>query len=118
MSSLNKSEDLPVFVRWMDFIKWLLPTTEKFPKRVRFTFTNRIDNLALDVVENLVEARYANRKEGLLKGVNLKLERLRVLLRICHELQYLPHKSYAFAVRSLDEVGRMVGGWIKEQEGR
>ena len=47
-------EDLPVFVRWVEFVKWLLPTTEKFPRRVRFTFSNRIDNLALDVVEDLV----------------------------------------------------------------
>jgi hypothetical protein len=108
-------EDLPVFVRWMDFVKWLLPTTEKFPKKVRFSFSNRLDNLALDVVEDLVEARYSRRKIEKLKAVNLKLERLRVLLRLCHDMEYLPHRSYEFAMRSLDEVGRMVGGWIKQQ---
>lgn len=111
-----KNEDLPVFVRWTEFVGWLLPTTEKFPKKVRFTFSNRIDNLALDVVEELVEARYSRNKGEILKRINLKLERLRVLLRICHDLQYLPHRSYEFAVRSLDDVGRMVGGWIKQQE--
>ena len=114
----TRDEDLPVFVRWVEFVKWLLPTTEKFPKRVRFTFTSRIDNLALDVVENLVEARYTRNKTEGLNAINLKLERLRVLLRLCHEVQVLPHKSYEFAMRSLDEVGRMVGGWIKQQEGR
>ena len=111
-------EDLPIFVRWVDFVKWLLPTTEKFPKRVRFSFTNRIDNLALDVVEDLVAARYSRHKADPLKAVNLKLERLRVLLRLCHDLELLPHRSYEYSVRSLDEVGRMVGGWIKQQEGR
>ena len=116
MSRPRKDEDLPVFVRWVEFVKWLLPTTEKFPKRVRFTFSSRIDNLALDVVEDLVEARYARRKADRLRRINLKLERLRVLLRLCHELTYLPHGSYEFAMRSLDEVGRMVGGWIKQQE--
>lgn len=109
-------EDLSVFVRWVDFVKWLLPTTEKFPKKVRFSFSNRLDNLALDVVEDLVEARYTRRKTEKLKAVNLKLERLRVLLRLCHELAYLPHQRYEFAMRSLNEVGRMVGGWIKQQE--
>ena len=112
----RNDDDLPVFVRWVEFVKWLLPTTEKFPKRVRFTFANRIDNLALDVVEDLVEARYARRRADRLKQINLKLERVRVLLRICHDLKYLPHGSYEFAMRSLDEVGRMVGGWIKQQE--
>ena len=116
MEAQRRHEDLPVFVRWMAFIKWLLPTTEKFPKRVRFTFANRIDNLALDVVEDLVEARYARRKTNRLKQINLKLERLRILLRLCHDLTYLPHGSYEFAMRSLDDVGRMVGGWIRQQE--
>jgi hypothetical protein len=30
-------EDLPIFARWMQFLEWLLPATEKFPKRIRFT---------------------------------------------------------------------------------
>jgi hypothetical protein len=118
MSSPTRNDDLPVFVRWSDFLKWLLPATEKFPKRVRFTFSNRIDNLALDVVEDLVEARYTRRKAERLKAINLKLERLRILLRLSHELHYLPHQGYEHAVRSLAEVGRMVGGWIREQENR
>ena len=52
----RKEGDLPVFVAWLDFLAWLLPTTAKLPKHIRFTFANRIDNLALDVVEDLVEA--------------------------------------------------------------
>lgn len=118
MNPAGRPDDLPVFVKWTAFLGWLLPTTEKFPKRVRFTFANRIDNLALDVVEDLVEARYSRRKAERLKAVNLKLERLRVLLRLCHDAQILPHQRYVFAARSLDEVGRMVGGWIRQQEGR
>ena len=114
----NDHDDLPVFVRWTAFVGWLLPTTAKFPKRVRFTFSTRIDNLALDVVEELVEARYSRQKRQILQRINLKLERLRVLLRLTHEQQVLPHGSYAFAMRSLDEVGRMIGGWSKQQEDR
>ena len=51
--------ELPAFARWYEFVRWLLPTTATFPKRLRFTLTQRIDNLALDVVEGLVEARYS-----------------------------------------------------------
>ena len=58
------NEDLPIFSRWMEFLDWLLPTTEKFPKRVRFTFADRINNLALDIVEDLVDARYSRHRPG------------------------------------------------------
>jgi hypothetical protein len=64
----------------------------------------------------VVEARYTRRKVDRLRAINLKLERLRILLRITHDLQLLPHKSYEFATRSLDEIGRMIGAWLKQQE--
>lgn len=115
---MPKAEELPIFVRWLEFLAWLLPATEKFPKRVRFTFADRINNLALDIVEDLVEARYSRDKQPLLKRVNLRLEKLRVLLRLCHQLQYLPHQGYEHAARELNQVSRMLGGWIKQQEGR
>jgi len=113
---MPKNEELPIFTRWMQFLEWLLPATEKFPKRVRFTFSDRINNLALDIMEDLVEARYSRDKQRLLKRVNLRLERLRMLLRLCHRLKYLPHQRYEHAMRSLNEVGRMLGGWIKQQQ--
>lgn len=116
MNPLPRDEDLPVFVRWLEFLKWLLPTTEKFPRRVRFTFANRIDALALDVVEDLVEARYTRDKQAILKRANLRLEKIRVLLRLCHEERFLSHDAFEFAIRGVDETGRMLGGWIKQQE--
>ncbi len=113
----GKHSDLPVFVKWMDFLEWLLPVTEKFPKRVRFTFCDRINNLALDIVEDLVEARYSPDKREHLRHANLRLEKLRVLLRLSHTLRYLDYKRYEHAMKAINEVGRMLGGWLKQQDG-
>jgi hypothetical protein len=109
--------ELPLFVHWVDFLDWLLPATEKFPKKVRFTFSSRIDNLALDLLEDVVEARYTRGKAPILRRANLRLEKLRVLLRICHRQRYLATNAYEHASRRIDEAGRMVGGWLKQQEG-
>jgi len=111
-------DDLPVFVQWTAFLAWLLPATAKFPHKARFTFANRIDNLALDLLEDLVEARYARDKRTILGRANLRLEKLRILLRLCHELAYLPHTSYEHAMRAINEVGKMLGGWRKQQDRR
>ncbi len=114
----SDTDDLPIFTRWMQFLEWLLPTTEKFPKRIRFTFSDRIENLALDIAEDLVEARYSRDKKTILYRINLRLEKLRILLRLCHSLRYLPHQAYEHASKAINEVGRMLGGWIKEQQGK
>lgn len=91
-------------------------TTEKFPKKVRFTLTNRIDNLALDFVEHLVEAQYTRDRKAPIRKANLILDKLRILLRIAHKLAFLPHKQYEYANRQIDDVGRMLGAWGKASE--
>jgi hypothetical protein len=107
-------EELQLFIKWSEFLKWLLNTTEKFPKKVRFTFTTRIDNLALDILEDIIEFRYDKRarQSGFMK-INIKFEKLRILLRLCHELQYLSNKQFEYAVTHINEVGKMTGAWLK-----
>jgi hypothetical protein len=108
--------DPPVFVLWYDFTQWLLGKTAKFPRQVRFSFSNRIDNLALDVIEGLVEARFSAGKQEILRRIDLDLEKLRVLLRMCHDQRYLDSRGYEFAAGKINATGRMVGGWRKQQE--
>ena len=115
---MSQPEEPVILTRWLQFLQWLLPATEKFPKRVRFTFADRIDNLALDLAEDLIEARYSRDKQATLQRINLRLEKLRVLLRLCHRLRHLPHPGYQHAARAVNDVGRMLGGWIKEQQAK
>jgi hypothetical protein len=108
------AEELQLFIKWSEFLKWLLNTTEKFPKKVRFTFTTRIDNLALDILEDIIEFRYDRkaRQSGFMK-INIKFEKLRILLRFCHELQYISTKQFEYAIMHINDVGKMTGAWLK-----
>jgi len=112
---VTSREDLPIFIKWMDFLKWLFSLIDKFPKKARFTFVDRLINLALQIVEDLVEARYSRNKAAVLKRANLNLEKMRVLLRLCHESKFISGKSYEHASYQLNEVGKMLGGWMKQQ---
>ena len=67
------------------------------------------------VLEKLIEARYTRDKSAVLAQANLSLEKLRVLLRICHEERHLDHRGYEYAARNIDEAGRMVGGWLRSR---
>jgi len=98
----------------------LLDRTPKFPKAVRFTFSTRIDNLALDVHERLVAARCAPAgvKREAMRYADLSLARLRVLLRLVHKRRYLDHRGYRHVSERLDEAGRMLGGWLAHDGGR
>ena len=105
---------VPLFLHWTGFLKWVLQKTGKFPKNVRFTLSSRIDNLALDVLEEVIVAQYEKDRLPALRRISISIDKLRVLLRICHELGHLDHKGYEYAARNLDEAGRMTGGWVKQ----
>ncbi len=109
---------LPVIARWERTLGDLLDRTQKFPKHVRFTFSSRLDNLGLDIYEGLIEARYTKDKIDILRRVNLAIEKLRLLLRLCHDRRYLDRSGFEHVARNVDETGRMVGGWLKERQTR
>jgi hypothetical protein len=109
----SRYEELPIFMKWMDFLGWFFQVTEKFPKRARHTFVNRMQSIALDIVEDLVEARYSRSKGAILKRANLRLEKLRVLLRLSFSSTYLSPKAFEQAAKDINEVGAMLGGWRK-----
>ena len=95
------------------FLAWLAPTIEKLPKSYKFTTGERIHNTALDVLEALIEATYTRERTQHLRRANLGIEKLRFLLRLAADLRLLDRRRYEYAARSLDETGRLVGGWMK-----
>ncbi len=95
------------------FLIWLLPTIEKFPKSHKFTIGDRIETVALDVLEALIEATYTKERLLHLRRANLGIEKLRFLLRLANDLRMLDRGRYEHAARTLDETGRLIGGWMK-----
>ena len=100
------------------FLLWLIPTVEKFPKSQKFLLGDRIQNLALDVQESLIEATYSKSPAPHLAQANLRLEKLRYLFRLAFELRHLDARRHEFAARAVDEIGRLVGGWMKVKQTR
>jgi hypothetical protein len=112
----GSKKDLPIFIKWMDFLKWLLVTIDGFPKKARFNFSDRLTNLSLQIVEDLVEARYSKNKGPVLRRANMNLEKIRILMRICFELRFFSRKGYEHSSFLINEVGKMLGGWMKQQQ--
>ena len=71
---------------------------------------------ALDVLERLVEATYTRDRRRHLDAANLGIEKLRLLFRLAKDLGHLDHRRYEHAARTLDETGRLVGGWRRAHE--
>ncbi len=105
--------ELRLFEEWMETTKWLMARTERFPKRLRHSLSTRIENLALGILEEVTAAAYRKKRMSLLGRTDEKLGKLKVLMRLSHELRLLSHGQYEEIAVRLADAGRMLGGWLK-----
>ena len=104
---------MQVIPKLVDFILWIIPALDKFPKSQKFLLGDRIETGLLDVLDKLIEANYSREKLVLLRKANLQLEKIRYLLRIAYRMRCFDVRKYEFCSKALVEIGRMTGGWIK-----
>ena len=102
-----------LFERWMDLTQWLLERTARWPKRLRHSLTERVELLTLGVLEDITTASYAKDKRVALERAQDRLNRLRMLLRLGHQLHVLSHAQYEHAATQLVDCGRQLGGWLR-----
>ena len=107
------TEEMLVIKRGYDILKWLLNHTGKFPKSYRFSVAAKMENAILDFIELTSVANMRNDKLPLLKRADEALARVRLLLRLSYEMRLINIKSYEYGSSRLVELGRLLGGWIK-----
>ncbi len=110
----SKNEQYPVFKKWYEILNWIMDRAEKFPKSVRFSITNRILNISMDILELVIEAIYTKERSYILRRINLYIEKLRVFFRLSYQRKYINVRQYEFISKEINEFGRMIGGWAKK----
>jgi 23S rRNA-intervening sequence protein len=105
---VKKAEELTVITKMYDLILWSCNHTSKFPRNHRFVLGERIERNLYNLLETLIAAKYTKNRQRLLEDANLSLEVLRFQMRLAKDLQCLKVESYAFAARSIDEIGRLI----------
>ena len=113
--SMKKDQELIVITKTYDLILWSCNHTSKFPRNHRFVLGERIERNLYNLLETLIQARYTKNRRGLLEQANLTLEILRFQMRLAKDLQCLKVQSYGFAAKAIDEIGRLVGGWLRSR---
>ena len=114
------SDEMVIFTRTYDFLNWLLPKAEHFPKIYRSSVTQRLLDAALDFQETILEAQGYEDKIRLrhLRQADVHLNKVRLYLRLAQQWQWLTLGQYEHVSRMVAEMGRLLGRWIKQTEGK
>ena len=107
--------DIPIFKKSYDLYKTFNEYRKLVPKQDRFTVFERSECSILDVLESIMKASGEQKKEKLptLEKASLKLNMLRVFIRLMKDTKTIDAKKYMILESVIDEIGRMLGGWIR-----
>ena len=87
---------------------------KSIPKEHRFSLGVKIDNIFIEVIEIISGALYVKKEEKSLyiKVAIRKTDTLKLLFLILWETKSLDNKKYLAISEKINEIGRMLGGWL------
>jgi four helix bundle protein len=105
--------DLKIFAKAYDLIQYLHREIAGFPKSEKPVLGKRIYDTLLRVLEYIITANEESIKMPHLKKASVELEELRIFIRLANDFHLISINKYGIICKKIDEIGRMLGGWIR-----
>lgn len=98
-----------------------------FPNCHKYTLTQGIRQAFVDVFNLVTEAQKRYQKKTTLTQLDIRHEQLRMQVHLAHELGLFGYSAgkkdaqaqaahrFTVLLRMIDELGRMIGGWLKSE---
>ena len=110
--------DIPILKKAYDLYKLFYALRNKVPKQDRYAIFLKSDNCLLEAIEGILRASLLSKLEKLpvLKEANSSLSLFKFFVRLMKDIKTLDLKEYTIIEAHADEIGRMLGGWIKSSQ--
>lgn len=111
---------LPIINKSYELFKAIIETNQGLSKRWKYGLGLSLENSILDMLEQLLMAKNAPKpmKAGYLLKASSKLESSKLKARLLLELK-LANETKLFQIQAhFEEIGRMLGGWLKSTQSK
>jgi four helix bundle protein len=112
--------------KFMEMMKLLNVYLNHFPAHEKYALSNQIRKTAYELYDFISEGQKRYYKKTTLTNLDINHEKLRMQIYLAYELGYFNFKDgrkskkkveerrYSAISRQVDELGKMIGGWIKK----
>ena len=126
---MGKHSEAQLNRKYMEFAKLMNIYLNHFPRHEKYALANRIRNTAYELYDLITEAQKRYFKKTTLTELDITHEKLRMQFMLANELGYFAFTSgkevkeskemleqhrYLAINSVVDELGRMIGGWIEK----
>jgi len=127
--SAQKPSELSIVTKAKELCSYVVTITQRSPKQFRFTFTSRMQNLCLDIIENIYLANETfvggenmrSQYEQRLKHQHIaltKIKQLAYFAQLATECGAILSKQFEHIAKISTECQCLLGGWIKNDKVR
>jgi 23S rRNA-intervening sequence protein len=110
-------EGLKILTKLEELDTYSHQAVQQFPRVERHVLSAEIRGTLNHLLHLTIQAAKRYHKKTTLQDLDIEVEYLRALVRKARRLSYITDKRYEIWSRHIDEIGRMVGGWIRSVSG-
>ena len=97
-----------------DLLQYLYTAFVKYPKSEKLGLVADYKENLYEFIFLIVSARKKYYKKTTLQDADVRLEMLRMFNDLSYDLHYIDIMRYELIAKQLNEIGRLLGGWIKK----
>lgn len=108
-------EEFKILQKTYDMIIYGSLCLKQFPKSEKYALASDIKRSMYNLLRLIISANKHYYKKTTIQEIDVELDTLRTFIRLAADqnMRYLPMSKYENWAKLLNELGRMVGGWIK-----
>ena len=107
--------ELQILQKTYDMILYGNNCLKQFPNYEKHVMSAQIRETMYELLRLIIRANKRYYKKTTQQDIDIALEELRVMIRLASDpkMKYLSVKKYENWAKMLNEIGRMLGGWMK-----
>ena len=113
----NKTEsELLIYQKYIDTVEYGYNLLRKYPKLEKYALASEIRKSMFETIRLILYANKIANKNIRLQTINkidAEISAQKFFVRFSYKNKYISHNNYFEWSKRLDEIGKIIGGWIK-----
>lgn len=107
-------EHLPIYRDSFKFLLYCETIVQHFVRYHKYTHGTDLRDTAREVIKLIIRANNLAEKETTLEELRVKIEELKVIIRICKEVKAFNNfHSFETATNQVTDISKQTEGWLK-----
>lgn len=108
-------KDLVLFQKTYDYLLWVFPLINKFPKQQRFILGQEIEKELITLLKYIHYFQRASteKRSAWIERISISIDLLGIHIRLAKDLHFVSVRHYGLGCDKLNELGRILTGLKK-----